>query len=199
MATLLTKHLTTLDQLTKISDVFLKATASVVAAAWALNRYFTARVDELKLSINSDVSVVPAGGFGDTPELGLLIVRLEVVNTGNSLVPDFDQFLVADEIYPTRDGVGERTLWRWPETGLHSGGLIEPGSWSAINTVHCISASTRVVRLYLEIHMDEAPKWSWHKTFKIERASEEAGPASPTRGDNRSLPPPPRRDEADTL
>jgi hypothetical protein len=157
-----------LDKVAKAVDVILKSCAAIVGGAWALNRYFTSRTDELQLRVESDVQAISAGSFKESPDLGMLMGRLDIVNTSRSLIPVFEQRLVVDEVYPTPDGIEEVSLYAWPQSGLHPGGPIEPGSWSAINFSHSIPASTLAVRIYLEIYIEGALRWTWHKTFKVQ-------------------------------
>ena len=164
-------QLATIDLLAKGVDILLKVVGSVVAAAWALNRYFILRTDDLQLRVDAAVDIGKAGSFEATPGLGLLLVRLDIVNTGKALVPPFHQCLVVDEIYPDYRGLAEKRLSRWPEIGLHPGGSIEPGSWSAINFTLPIAESARVVRILLEIYIDNQLEWTWHRNFPVECSS----------------------------
>ena len=113
-------------------------------------------------------SRVLGGLFKETPSLGLLIARLDVVNTGKTLLSQMDQFLLLTEVSPAEHGVKERTLLRWPAQGTHPVGPIEPGSWSAINFAHPISSSTVAIRLYTELQVEGKAAWTWHKTFKLD-------------------------------
>lgn len=157
----------TIEQIGGIVDISLKVIASIVGGAWALNRYFMARTDELQLRIDADVQAIPAGSFKETPDLSLLIARLDIVNTGKTLMPTFEHRLLINGVFPARDGVKEVALYRWPEMGLHLGGPIEPGSWSAINISHSIPGSTLAVRVYVEIYLMSVLRWTWHKTLRL--------------------------------
>lgn len=156
----------TLDQLAKGADLAIKCVAAVVGSAWALNRYFTGRVDEFQIRVDASVDVVAAGAFTESPDLGLLITRLDIVNTGKVLLPEFGQVVVVDEVFPSQEGVKSMPIFRWPISGLHPGPPIEPGSWSAINFACPIKASTAAVRIYLEVYVAAELRWTWHKTFK---------------------------------
>ena len=157
-----------LDKMGKVVDVVLKSTAAIIGGAWALNRYFTTRTDELQLRVDSDVQAISAGSFKETADLGMLIARLDIVNTGKALLPEFEQRIIVNDVRPTTEGIKSDTLYTWPEKGLHPGGPIEPGSWSAINFAHTIPASTLAVQVYLEIYMNDSLNWTWHKTFRLE-------------------------------
>lgn len=167
----LVRGVVSLENLTSIVDLTLKVVAGIIGAAWALNRYFTTRVDALQIRVDADVDAVPAGNFKEAPGLGLLIARLDVVNTGKTLLKRMDQFLILTELCPSEEGVKERILLRWPVQGTHPVGPIEPGSWSATNFAQPISSTTVAIRLYTELHIEGRPAWTWHKTFKLEQAS----------------------------
>jgi hypothetical protein len=168
MLFVVTEGVVSLEKLASIVDVVFKVAAGIIGTAWVLNRHFMSRVDGLQIRIDADVNSVPAGQFKETPDLGLLIARLDVVNTGKTLLAHMEQFLVLTEVYPSEEGVKERTLLRWPAQGTHPVGPIEPGSWSATNFAHPISSSTAAVCLYTELHVAGKPAWTWHKTFKLE-------------------------------
>lgn len=158
--------LTDVDTLATFVDAVFKTVALFVGAIWALNRYFTERTDVTQLRVDSDVSIIRDKEFeGDDCNLALLIYRLDVVNTGTSLIPDYNQYLEIDAVHPSAEGIQYKHLSRWPPIGLHPGGPIEPDSWSAINDAISIPADVKAVRLYLELQLSENNTWTWHKTF----------------------------------
>jgi len=158
-----------IDDIGKAVDITLKSVAVILGGAWALNRYFTLRTDELQIRVDADIQAIPAGSFKEAQNFGLLNVHLNIVNTGKSLIPQFGQRLIIRNVYPTPEREFYDQLYDWPEAGLglHQTCSIEPGSWSAVNISRPISTSTLAVNVYLEIYIGEARKWTWHKTFGL--------------------------------
>ncbi len=167
---ILSLKLTQVNTLASFVDATFKTIAIIAGAIWTLNRYYIGRIDVNQLKVDAEVSVIPADSFvGNSANLSLLVYRIDVVNTGKSLIPDFSEFLEIDSVTPELGAVREELLYRWPTEGMHPGGSIEPGSWSAINQAVPIPAEVRVVRFYLEFHMSDKTFWTWHKTFDISR------------------------------
>lgn len=141
------------------------ALAVLIGACWALNRYLVTRVDAVQLRVDAIVDCVPAGAFDGT-DRGLLLVRVDIVNSGKVLIRDLAHVL---HVQTVRPGVGDALqdhLLRVPKTGELRRGRIEPGSWSAINFSHPIGPEVRAVWLYLEMETG-ARKWTWHRTFRL--------------------------------
>jgi hypothetical protein len=86
MALTVAKGVLSLEDLASVVDIAFKAAAGIVGTAWALNRHFTSRADGLQIRVDANVDSVPAGLFKETPDLGLLVARLDVVNTGRTLL-----------------------------------------------------------------------------------------------------------------
>lgn len=161
---LLWQEVATVDQLSKAVDAIFKATAIVVGALWALNRYYIGRTDVPQLRVDPTIDFIP----GKEPDgFGLLVYRLDVVNTGKTLIPTYQQFLRLDSVHALQNGVVHDEITRWPLEGTSNGGPTEPGSWSAINNAHPIPPGTTAVRLYLEIKLVPEKTWTWHQTFKL--------------------------------
>lgn len=169
-ATLLHYQITDVDTLATFVDAVFKTVAIVVGTLWTLNRYFVARTDVSKFRVDHDVSVIRDTKFrANKSALALLIYRLDLVNTGNSLILPYQQFLEIDSVSPSKDGVKYQPLYRWPQIGTHPGGPIEPNSWSAINDAISIPSDVKAVRLYLEIQLSKENTWTWHKTFDVSK------------------------------
>jgi len=167
---ILIKGMIDIDTLSKSVDSIFKTIAVLVGAICAINRYYTSRTDESKFRVDADVSLIQESEFdNNNSELGLLVYRLDIVNTGFTLIPIFDHFLIIDAIYPsTNDNYSTRRIHRWPEEPLtHEGGPIEPKSWVAINDAISVQADVRVVRLYLELIFKDNEMWNWHKTINL--------------------------------
>ncbi|MFN7961279.1 MAG: hypothetical protein U0002_08405 [Thermoanaerobaculia bacterium] len=156
--------LTSVDQLGKFTDAVFKIVALLVGALWALNRYFTERRDAPQIRIDAEVSLIPGWG---AEEQGLLIFRLDLVNTGKIQIGPFQHFLCIDVPRPTAEGVELTPLYRWPMEGWHFGGPIEPGSWAALNGEVGCARSIRAVRFFVDVKLDADTGWTWHKTFDV--------------------------------
>jgi hypothetical protein len=168
---LLSYRVTELDKLSKFVDAVFKAMAILLGMIWTLNRYYIGRVDEIRLRVDSDVSTVR---YSETDsrnsDLALLIFRLDVVNIGTALIPAYQQSLEINSVTPSDKGTVYSPLYRWPDSGKHPGGPIEPNAgWSAINDAISIPASTRAVRIYIEFELSHESTWTWHKTFDISK------------------------------
>lgn len=167
-AVVLAANLVSVEFLATFVDAVFKTIATLVAAAWALNRYYLNRTDEPQLRVDADVSAISAQRFSQTSGgAALLIYRLDVVNTGNTLIKPFQQVLEVHAVFPNRMDVEYRPIWRWPAEGTHSGGPIEPTAWSAVSDAISISADVQAVRLYLELELADGGSWTWHKIFNI--------------------------------
>jgi len=167
-AIVLAYRLTDVSTLATFVDAVFKTVAISVGCVWALNRYFVSRTDVVQLRVDSDISVVRATEFKSNKH-SLLIYRLDVVNTGKSLIPAYSQCLEIESVSPSPEGINYQSLYRWPLEGLHEGGPIEPNSWSAINDATSVPADVKAVRFYLEIHLSKDNVWTWHKTFDISK------------------------------
>jgi hypothetical protein len=161
---------TTVEVAAKVVDAIFKIAAVVVGGAWTLNRYFTARTDELQLCVDAVVDFVSPDSEGD----GMFICRLDVVNTGKALTPAFGEFIAIESATVDHNDVVYKPLMRWPDRGFHPSGPIEPGSWSALSFAIPLMRSTKVVRIYLELHFEGGKAWNWHRHFVGGRASNES-------------------------
>jgi hypothetical protein len=167
-AIILGLRVTELDKLTKFVDAVFKAMAIVLGMIWTLNRYYVGRVDSTRLRVDADVGTVRYSETdSDKSDLSLLIFRLDVVNTSAVLLPAYQQRLEIEAVSPSDNGTVYSSLYRWPDSGMHPGGPIEPNSWDAINDAIPIPASVRAVRMYIEIESSHDSTWTWHKTFDV--------------------------------
>lgn len=167
-ASVLTLRLTDVETLATFVDAVFKTIAMLAAALWALNRHYMGRTDAPQLRVDADVSAVSAKRFPQTTgSHALLICRLEVINTGKTLIEPYQQFLEVHAVVPANNTVEYAQLWRWPKEGTHSGSPIEPGSWSAISQVIPIPSEMLVVRIYLELTLSNGTSWTWHKLFDV--------------------------------
>jgi hypothetical protein len=158
------------------------ALAVVIGACWALNRHFVWRADATQLRVDATVDCVPAGEFGSTGR-GLLLVRLDLVNTGKVLIRELRHTLEVQTVRPGVSASIQEHLLRVPGDG-EAGARIEPGSWAAINFAHPIGPEVRVVWLFLEMRIEKR-RWTWHQTFRLPLDS----PARPSPAAARSGPP----------
>jgi hypothetical protein len=167
-AALLYYQITDVDTLATFVDAVFKTVAILVGTIWTLNRYFVARTDISRFRVDHDVSIIRGTKFKvNKSALALLIYRLDLVNTGSTIILPYEQFLEIDAVTPTRNNVQYQPLYRWPQVGTHPGGPIEPNSWSAINDAISIPSDVKAVRLYLEIQLSKGSVWTWHKTFDV--------------------------------
>ncbi len=159
---------TSIEKMSKILDVTIKSAALIVGSLWAANRYFVLRTDVPQIRVDADVRAIrnfPTQGSDDKP--GLLIFRLDVINTGKTLIQPFDHRVQIDSVSPDGGGVGHETRYKWPEEGFHPGGPIEPGSWSAINDEFACPESVKAVRIFVEIRPANGNSWTWHRTYEV--------------------------------
>jgi len=156
--------ITDVETLATFTDAVFKTVAVLVGTLWALNRYFVQRTDAPRLRVDADVGMIRGPSTGDPR---LLIFRLDLVNTGTTQIGVFNHYVQVDAVTPRDDGVEFQPLYRWPESDWHSGGPIEPGSWSAINSEVSCAASVRAVRLFVEVKLSDSARWTWHKTFDV--------------------------------
>lgn len=165
---ILVLKLTDIETLATFVDAVFKTIAMLVAATWALNRYYVGRTDAPQIRVDADVSLVSARRFPKvTGDRGLLIYRLDVINTGKTLIKPYQQSLEVHAVVPSDDTIEYLPVWRWPAEGMHSGGPIEPRSWSAISQTISVPPDVQVVRLYLELQLSDGASWTWHKVFDL--------------------------------
>ena len=172
------RDLFSLEDVSKFVDTTIKAVLLVVGAMWSLNRHCTERVDAPQLRIDADVSSLPAAAFEGSPS-GLLVVRLDVVNTGKRLIDAYENRLEIHRVDPGGEGPTSQKLHEWPlraadDRAWHDGPPIEPGSWAAVNEAIALSDDVRAVRVFFEIqpkeggrHRDGWTGWTWHKTLLL--------------------------------
>ena len=166
--TLLHFRIVEIQMLNALIDSLLKATALIGGAVWALNRYFTGRTDIPQLRVDPLVSVIPSRRFTGNPSgRSLLIYRLDIVNTGKTLIEQFEQSVEIHAVVLERGGITYRPISRWPTEDTHPGRPIEPGSWAAISNVLPVSQDIQAVRIYLELRLNNGTKWDWHRVFDL--------------------------------
>lgn len=162
-------------------DSAAKIVATLAAAAWALNRYFTNRVDAPQLRVDPKIDFVPPGAFEPNSSDGLLLCRLDIVNTGKVR---FKDYLVEVEIASVElrsDGAVIYSLINEPQT--LEGDNIEPGSWAAHSYAMALEQEIKAVRVYVEITLKVRPSqkyWTWHQAFKLPTDSAETSGQSVT-------------------
>ena len=138
-------------------DLVFKTIAIFIGTIWALNRYFIERTDVTQFRIDADVNLIPATKFQTgASRLALLIYRLDVVNTGTSIISNYKQYLRINSVTPSEEGIKNKLLYRWPSNDWHLGGSIEPGSWAAINDNISVPADTKAVLVYIEIELSKS-------------------------------------------
>jgi len=163
-ALVLREHWADVDKLAKFSDAVFKTVALLLGTLWAINRYFVERTDAPQFRVDADVSLI-RGGTPKQP--ALLIFRLDLVNTGKTQIGTFDHFVQIDVATANDSGIELHQIYRWPNAGSHKGGPIEPGSWSAINDEIICPSSTKAVRVFLAVSLNENDQWTWHRTFDV--------------------------------
>ncbi len=167
-AVIIRSGFTDVNTLATFVDATFKTIALLVGSIWTLNRFFVTRLDALHLRVDADVSCIPSLHFQDiSSSQSLLVYRLDIVNTGNTLIKPFQHFIQIDAITPVDGKVEHMTIYRWPETDMHLGGPIEPNSWSAVSDAIAIPASTQAIRIFVYIDLANENDWSWHKVFDI--------------------------------
>ena len=142
-------------------DALFKASALLIGALWALNRYFVNRMDATQMKVVPHVEFMPAIGKDN----GLVLFHLEILNTGSILIGPYEQFL---ELSLVRRIDGELSIdvWqRWPEAGFDESGPIEPKSLAAIDDAVSLPSNTVAAKLYLQMHLNDGNRWTWHRTF----------------------------------
>jgi hypothetical protein len=167
-----------IDSATKVTDALFKIAAVVIGTLWALNRHFAGRTDALQLRVDSTIDVVNAGELGGDSHVGMLFCRLDIVNTGKTLTPALTEFLEIDSVLIENDALKYQPIWRWPTTGSHPSGPIEPGSWSAISVGCPLQNDVRAVQIYIELQFENGEMWTWHRYFKLQSNSRPSGEAS---------------------
>jgi len=158
------------EDLQAFADIALKVAALLVGGLWALNRYFVQRTDAIQIRVDPSVNYLrlPTQDSEERTSPGLLIYRLEVVNTGKSFIPAYKQFVQLSAVRLHEHGLSLEPLHRWPEIGFHEGGPIEPGSWSAIDDAISVSQDLVAMQLYLEVHLSGGQVWTWHRTWALQ-------------------------------
>jgi len=165
--------ITNIEILATFVDAVFKTIALLIGSIWTLNRFYTTRTDATQIRVDDEVFCIPSSRFSasQSTQRTLLIYRLDIVNTGKTLIEPFQQYVEVQAVIPSDESIEYVTIWRWPLDGTHPSGPIEPGSWSAINDTVGISPSIQAVRLYLGIQLNKNHYWSWHKTFDISATS----------------------------
>lgn len=150
----------TIDTAAKSVDAMFKIAAVVGGTAWSLNRYFTARTDELQLRVDAATDFVTSGS--DAP---IFVCRLDIYNTGKALTSGFREFVVIESAISEGEVIVYHPISRWPDSDLHRAAPIEPGSWSALSFAVPLRSRVPVVRVYLELQFDGGKLWTWHRHF----------------------------------
>jgi hypothetical protein len=157
------------DVLSTFLDLLIKAGAMIGAVAWGLNRYFMGRTDIPQLRVEPFLSTIPPERFPrKSSACSLLLYRLDIMNTGKTLITPKGEFVEIHAIVPEAGGdFKAEPLYRWPREGYREGNPIEPGSWSAISDMVALSRDIQAIRLYVEIAITDESKWTWHRIFDL--------------------------------
>ncbi len=167
----------TLDALSKATDSLLKAIAIIVGALWSLNRYYTTRTDYPQLRVDLTHDLVPSASLGDEAVFGLLSYRLDIVNTGKTLLPVTGFRVELSNVLIHNKRVAYELLHRWPDAGFHPGSPIEPGSWGAISDAVPCPQDVRAIKVFLDIELDKRGSWTWHRIISVTDIAPAAQPA----------------------
>jgi hypothetical protein len=161
----------TLDDVAKGADVAVKIGATILAGAWVLNRYFTSRTDSPQLRVELTLDVVERLEFDPPAPSDLLMYRVDIINTGKTLIRVLEQTVSIAEVKPGPIEPSHTVLrhWKWPNNATSSVRAIEPGSWAAVNESIQISPSVAAVRVYLDLHLQHSGHWTWHRSLRIPR------------------------------
>jgi hypothetical protein len=158
------------DPLAKMIDSVVKTLAVLIGSAWALNRYFVSRADDVQIQIAADVAKVSAAALGSDSDYDLLTFRFDIINSGKTLVQVKGVALTVQRVWlsvetPVRAQTG--TLFRWPEQGFHPGTLVEPGSWMAISDSRPVVSTAGVLRVVLDVVLENDTKVCWHRMVDV--------------------------------
>jgi hypothetical protein len=156
-----------LEQLSRGVDIVVKVMAVLGGGSWALNRYYMSRSDVPQLKIESALDLVEGHEFSPPSESDLLLYRLDIVNTGKTVIPSFQQAIIFEAVFPGGTEARYEEIHRWPEHGMHLSGEVEPGSWSAVNSALPISASVVAIRIFIDLVLEGGSRWTWHRTFRV--------------------------------
>jgi len=161
-----------LSTLAKVADTSLKLGALVVGSLWALNRYYVQRPDTPRFRVEYDISRVEGAALQPADEENdLLVLRMDVINAGQAFIAEYGQFLTVESVAIENGEAVYQPVYRWPESGVHPGGPIDPDSWSAVSDAIPIPKGTTVVRLYLELRLKSKETWTWHKLINLSRGN----------------------------
>ncbi len=149
-------------------DSAVKIVATLAAAAWALNRYFTNRVDAPQLRIDPHIDVVSADAFKTSSSDSMLLCRLSIVNTGQVRFSDYWFEVEIASVELGSNGTPAYIVIN--ESQRLNGEQIEPGSWAAYSDAMALDRQVTAIRVYLEIRLKANPSqkyWTWHQLFKV--------------------------------
>ncbi len=167
-AILIATHALSSSSLSTYADIITKISATTLAGLWALNRYYVYRTDAPQLRVDAVIDSAAAETFGVTARAGLLTYRLDLVNTGRTLLSGYAQRLTVTAVEISGDDLVEHVLHTWPNEGHHPVPDIEPGSWSAVNAAIPLPDGTAAVRLLLDVVKAGSAGWTWHRTWILE-------------------------------
>jgi hypothetical protein len=153
------------DTAGKLIDSVFKIVAVLVGAAWALNRYYVGRTDALQMRVDPHIDVIEAGSFAPNSASGLLLYRLDVVNTGRRQLAAYrlSVEVASVELGPSNDpAYYELAAFPW-----HEGAPIEPGSWAAVSNAVAVTSEVKAVRILVIIETVGGEGWTWHQMFNV--------------------------------
>lgn len=162
----------TLDSLSKALDSLLKALAVIIGALWALNRYYSTRTDYPQLRVDLIHDLVPNSLIGGESDFGLFTYRLDIVNTGKTLLPVTGYRVELSNVMIHDAEVVYEPLHQWPSEGMHPASPIEPGSWGAISEAICCPKDVFAIQVFLEIELNHAGSWTWHRNVALKQTDQ---------------------------
>jgi hypothetical protein len=146
-------------------DSIVKILVTIIAAMWALNRYFLGRVDANQVRIDPQVELVKK----PDQESAALVYSIDIVNTGKVLLENYQiKFQISAVDFNDRSAAP--SYYVVTDTPRHSGHPIEPSSWAAISGVEIVPSALVAVRLYIEIERASGGGWTWHRTVKVDNS-----------------------------
>jgi len=152
------------DKFSTIVDSTVKIIGLIVGFLWFANRYFVNRIDFQHLKVEG---VVNKFKMDDSANKHLLNYNTQITNSGETLIKELSHYIEIQEIKIVADEVVFETIYRFPDNGYHKGINIEPDSWIALNDSFIVKDDIKVVRIFIEMNIDNKRDWTWHKDFEI--------------------------------
>ena len=105
--------------LTGFIDISFKTIALFIGAIWTLNRLFISRTDSSHIKVEADLSKIHSSVL--KKEKSLLVYRLDLLNSGNTLLNPYEYYIEIQSVVPLIDDVEYSTIYRFPKKGFHPG------------------------------------------------------------------------------